>query len=94
MTKSSGLPLFRCKLTGIGPCLGAACSQLAVGGAELPCLALFCYKMLDAFRLRKYSYGALVQHSVPTRHFRVDVLRHPTALVLGVSGLAVDLHTF
>lgn len=40
--------------------------------------------MLDAFRLRKYSYGALVQHSVPTKHFRVDVPQLPTALVLGV----------
>ena len=80
MTKSSGLLLFRRKLALIRPCLGAACYEKEQS-------TVFSYKMLDVLRLRKYSYGALVQHLVPmemalrklTRHLRVAV---PPALPL------------
>lgn len=58
VTKSSGLLLFRRKLTLIRPCLGAACYEKEQS-------TVFSYKMLDVLRLRKYSYGALVQHLVP-----------------------------
>lgn len=67
MTKSSGMPLFRPEVTLIRPCLGAACSQLAVGRSRAALSGtMFLYKMLDAFRLRKHSYGALLEHSAPT----------------------------
>lgn len=64
VAKSSGLPLFRHKLILIRPCLGAACSQLAVGRSGAAWSGtVFSHKMLDTFSLGNTAMG---QRSAPT----------------------------